>query len=224
MMKADYSRLRDFRHMLFDFDGTIGDSNAAYGDYCLRLFRENGIPFEGGFDEALKTAHFDPMCHLLAERLNGAVSEEEIRRDFDRYLLSFYTNEVLPMPGAPEYVRELQRQGIRKCVVTASPCRHIEPALSRLGLSECFEYIVSPEMTGGLDKSHPDMFLRAMELMGNENAAGWCLFDDSVTAVKTARALGIFTVGVYDPTDETQKEQMQEVCDLFLPDFTVLSL
>ena len=220
---GDYSRLKEFRYMLFDFDGTIGDSNTAYERFCRELFLEQDLPFPG-FDEELKTADFDTMCSALFTMLGKKLPEEEIRRRCDRFLHNFYSHEVPPMPGALEFISFLQRQGTRMCVITATPRRLVDPAIAHLGLTGCFENVISPEMAGNRDKSHPDIFRRAMELMGHPVPEDYCLLDDSVTAVKTAKVLGMFTAGVYDSTSDGQKEQMQQVCDLFLPDFRCIDL
>ena len=189
--------------------------------YCQALLHKFQISFDPEFNEELKTWDFSTLCKALSSKVSGMLSPEEIAEDFDAYLMDFYSNRVNPMPGVVEYIQEVHARGIRKCIVTASPRRHIQPALLHLGLRTCFEHIISPEMVGDRDKSQPDIYRKAMELMNHTKAEDYCVFDDAEGAVRTASSLKMFTVGVADPVVPDQ-QGLQKACDLFLRDFREL--
>ena len=60
----------------------------------------------------------------------------------------------------------------------------------------------------------PDIYLIAMEHL-QEEAEKICVFEDSHIAVKTAKALGMKTVGIYDKYNYGQKE-IEELSDIYI--------
>ena len=208
-----------FPVLIFDFDGTIGNSNAVYDDFAGEVLRSHGIPHDPAYTEELKTMTIGDSCISLSAKLSGALTAEKIRRDLEAYVHAFYANEVEPMPGAMEYLARVEELGRRRALVTATPLHLIRPALARLGLQDYFEAVVTPEMAGDRDKSFPDIYEKALALIGDPSPSDCCVFDDAPAAIRTASGLGIYTVGLWDPISPGQEEIMRPLCSLFIRDF-----
>ena len=77
-------------------------------------------------------------------------------------------------------------------------------------------------MVDNKDKSHPDIYYKAMALIGHSNPKDYCVFDDALGAIKTANSIGMFTVGIQDPVAKNKTNQMPLICDMYLADFNLL--
>jgi len=84
--------------------------------------------------------------------------------------------------------------------------------LNYVGIEDFFSEIFScVDISKG--KEVPDIYLIAMEHL-QEAAEEICVFEDSHVAVKTAKALGMKTVGIYDKYNYGQKE-IEELSDIY---------
>ena len=92
----------------------------------------------------------------------------------------------------------------------------IEAALARLDLGRYFRRIFTCTEVGK-PKSEPDLFLAAMEELGTRPEET-LLIEDGLYSVRTAKALGIRTVGVYDYTSRADQKALEETADHYLPE------
>jgi len=96
-------------------------------------------------------------------------------------------------PGAAELVDEL-RGRVRVAVASNTPHRLVAGALASAGLAHLFEVVVTGDQVAE-PKPSPDVYLRACELLGAEPSRSIGL-EDSPTGVASARAAGMFVIGV----------------------------
>ena len=101
------------------------------------------------------------------------------------------------------------------CVASASPPDLIHAALNKFKMLDFFEFICSTE-DGFADKRSPDIFLYCAERFGAEPAE-IAVFEDSLSAVKSAKAAGFHIIAVYDKTSEKYQEEIKSLADRFLP-------
>lgn len=90
-----------------------------------------------------------------------------IHDDFVQRMISFYETdpEVRELPGASDTFRWLRSQGIKVGLDTGFSRPIADAIIQRLGWAELLDVTVtSDEVPNG--RPHPDMLLRAMELMG----------------------------------------------------------
>jgi beta-phosphoglucomutase-like phosphatase (HAD superfamily) len=76
----------------------------------------------------------------------------------------------------------------------------------------------------GATKSRPDIFFEAVELMKTDIPSTW-VFEDGLYAIKTARAEGFRTVGVYDKTSDNDQQEIMRYADFYyrtLADFEIM--
>ena len=71
----------------------------------------------------------------------------------------------------------------------------------------------------GKGKASPDIFLKAMEKMGTTTADTW-LFEDAAYSMRTAKGMGLNTVGIYDESRAGNQEQVKELADIYITDWS----
>lgn len=71
----------------------------------------------------------------------------------------------------------------------------------------------------GKGKASPDIFLKAMEKMGTTTADAW-LFEDAAYSMRTAKGMGLNTVGIYDESSAGNQEQVKELADIYITDWS----
>lgn len=204
---------------LFDFDGTIADSNGAVIDLIAGFFRESSLPVDYRFIERAKTMSEEDFCVQFSRLPGVAMSAGELNNRLFQFARHFYSDVVKAKPGAAAYIKKLSRQGVRMCVVTASAEPLIRSSLDHLGLSAYFEDVVTPARVGGKGKSEPDIFLESARVMGVADFSQLTIYDDALDALKTASSLGAWTVGVYDDAGIDQAGEIRRVADCYIQSF-----
>lgn len=185
---------------IFDCDGTLVDSLSFWDMFYEKISDEffSGKPFmpDEADDKAMRTQPVDFLSHLLHEKYGVASSAEELREWCINLFIWFYKEIVGLKPGVRELLSHLKSEGVRMCIASASERELIRLVLSKNGVLDCFEGIVScTEVGAGKDK--PDVFLAAEKFLGTPHSSTW-VFEDSLLAIKTAKQAGFKVVGIYD--------------------------
>ena len=115
-----------------------------------------------------------------------------------------------------EYLDLLAQQGAVVCVVTATALPLVRLCLERLKVARYFSFLMSCEEVG-CGKDRPDAFLEAARRL--DAAPGEIyVYEDSLTALQTARDAGFRTVAVYDPYSGGW-EQCRQIADETITDW-----
>jgi beta-phosphoglucomutase-like phosphatase (HAD superfamily) len=102
------------------------------------------------------------------------------------------------------------------CVATVTDRYLVEETLERLGIRHYFsEIFTCAEVGFGKDK--PIIYRKALKHFGTTKEET-CIFEDALFALKTAKADGFTTVGVYDRHENRQNE-LQSLADYYIRDF-----
>lgn len=123
--------------VLLDLDDTLL-STARRHLRILREFAASPGTRAGGFREALARLGPRELRYSIADTARAAgVTDEEILKElrgfwFDRFFRNEYLGEDPPVPGAPEYCRELREAGVRLAYLTGRDEAMREGTLSAL--------------------------------------------------------------------------------------------
>ena len=107
-----------------------------------------------------------------------------------------YQNDVVVKDGVLEFLENAKQNGIKMCIATATRRDVCEPFLSKTPLMDYMEFFIDCFEAGAF-KEKPDIFLKCAERFGAE-ISECAVFEDSVTAARTAQKTGFYVVGVYD--------------------------
>lgn len=187
----------DVRAVLFDLDGTVLDTEKLY----VRFWREGaqacGYPMthdqalgmrslNSQAGEARLKGYFGPECDYHAVR--------EMRK---KLMNAFIEREgVEAKPGIRELLAYLKEQHIATAIVTASPPERALEHLTRVGLADGFDRILSCTMVKR-GKPEPDVYLFAAAEMGVSPAQ--CItLEDSPNGLLSASRAGCHPVMIPD--------------------------
>lgn len=201
--------------LLFDCDGTILDSMHIWLEPIVRLLKEynyNITTEEKGQIEALP---FAGTIKWLQENVCTDKSEEEVYNYFSKTIEDAYKNELLPKDGAVEILKKLKNDGYDMCICSSTDKIHLENALRRLGIIDLFDFILTPDKFP-YKKSDKEYWQKALDNYKIE-AKDAVLFDDALYAVKSAKKLGIKTVGIKDfPYNKNEWDKIKKEADMVI--------
>jgi len=180
--------------LLFDLDGTILDTTRL----ILESFKYS---FLQGLQEVVTDEellpHFGRPLEEQFRLMRPDASEATIKN-----LLKIYREHnhrehdrlTRVVPGAPEALRELARQGFILGVVTSKRLPLTERGLVQFGLRELFQVVVHADSTTR-HKPHPEPIEHALALLGAEAGAA-AYTGDSPYDMMAAKAAGVEAIGL----------------------------
>ena len=201
---------------IFDFDGTLVDSmfiwNTIGEDYLRSLGKEP--------NEDLRTV-FMPLtleeaAEYYREHYGVTLSVKEIVGGVNAMVEEIYRTRVTLKHGVADYLRWLKENGTPMCIATVTDRYLVEETLDRLGILQYFsEIFTCAEVGYGKDK--PIIYRKALEHLDTAKNETY-VFEDSLFALKTAKADGFTTVGVYD-RHENRQDNLKNLADYYIVDF-----
>jgi len=142
--------MRKINTVLFDFDGTLMDTNSVIIESWRHMFRMMGVK-EKPVEEIVKTLG-EPLTLTMKNLFPGMdISEPvSIYRDFHR---ENYEESIKLFPGMGELVISLKEKGYKLGLVTSRMAWSTMLGLEKYKLKEYFDAIVTADDT---DKHKPD--------------------------------------------------------------------
>jgi HAD superfamily hydrolase (TIGR01509 family) len=196
------------RAAIFDLDGTLLDSLSVWSDVDSAFLFECGqsvVP-EDYVRAIAPLGHHDAALYTI-ERFGLKDTPESVMARWQALAQEAYQFHLPLKPFAKEYLLQLQAQGIRLGVATASQPALFEPALNRTGIAPLFESVTTlHEVARG--KGFADIYLCAAQKLGVLPAA-CAVFEDLLPGLCASKAAGFYTVGVYDPVAKADWPQIQ---------------
>jgi HAD superfamily hydrolase (TIGR01509 family) len=180
--------------VVFDFDGTILDTEVPVYDAWQEIYREHGhtLALEK-WAECIGTADvFDPCADLqalVARTLDASGLKARHRMRTDALIAA---GSILP--GVVDYIVEAQRLGLTLGVASSSSRRWVEGHLQRLGLREAFSIIRCADDVPRV-KPDPALYLSVLEAAG-ARASDAVALEDSPNGVRAAKLAGLRCVAV----------------------------
>lgn len=187
-----------FKAVLFDFDGTLMDSEPIHFEAWREALQPLGVAVEHD---------------LFMERFVGVEDREAIRmlaelqdppRDFEDLWATFPSKQQIfreiigARPQVPEatkdIIADLKAAGYLLGVVTSSSEEEVVPILERNGIRPYLDTAIFRENVIH-KKPHPEPYLKALEALGVDHAL---VLEDSKSGIAAALAAGCEVVPVVD--------------------------
>ena len=198
--------------VIFDMDGTLIDSMRYWRTIGQEYLEAHAIP--GDHTELLQRVENMSMlesAELFQQEFDLPDTPYEIAEEMEDMIAMHYLTDIELKPGAAEYLRRLREDDVWLCVATATPTPLAHACLERLGVADCFAFIVSCDDVGA-GKTRPDIFLECAWRFGAEPFE-IAVFEDAHYAARTAKSLGFYVIGVYDADSADRWDEMQQICD-----------
>jgi beta-phosphoglucomutase-like phosphatase (HAD superfamily) len=193
--------------VIFDFDGTLVDTEFIYARFFLQMAKEFGIDRANGFecDDDVIGFYRYVMCGVRWENQNKMLAQIFPGFDVKKYE-TVYREKVggflhewgtRQKPGVPEIFEYLMNRGIKVAIASMTRKEKIKQICETAGIDlskiEC--------IFGGLDitnaKPDPEIYIKCMEALGVTPAETVVVEDSSVGAL-AGLAAGCRTVVVRD--------------------------
>ena len=202
------------RGAIFDLDGVLLDSMGIWEDLGARYLRRLHITPEPGLNEVLFPMSMEQGAAYLKAHYPLQQSEAEICGGITQMLKDYYAQEVPAKPGAAALLAFLAERSVSMAAATSSPREHVTAALDRLGLLSYLKAVFTTSEVG-VSKHEPAIYHLAAERLGTAPAET-LVFEDSLYALKTARAAGYCTVGVFDAHGEEDQAGLKATAEVYL--------
>ncbi|MGE5084777.1 MAG: HAD family hydrolase [Bacillota bacterium] len=193
-MLKQYFPNKEFKGLLFDFDGTVADTMGAHlvawnkglSAYNLTLSREQHLAWAGR-----PTYN---IVGLLNEMHNTQIPVEQFLKDKEVHYLSSL-HEVKAIEPVADFIKHYHGK-IPMAIVTGSRRKMINITLEHLNLTNYFDLLVCAEDYKN-GKPAPDCFLQAADKL-NLQPADCLVFEDALLGVEAALNAGMDCLRLID--------------------------
>ena len=174
-------------------DGLLVDSEPEWLQSEIEVTRPFGYTWTEEDQVACLGGPLSRVGKYMHDKCNGAQTPESFTQALiDTQALKMRGNTPT-MPGALSLVRELQANGVKTGLVSASPRNIVDAVLDNLG-HDLFPFSISSDDVENT-KPHPDCYLKAAT-MTDSNIHNCLVFEDSLTGMKAATSSGAYLIAV----------------------------
>ncbi len=150
------------KYAIFDMDGTLVDSMGYWKRLAGEYLETHGVlnpPKD--ILEKIKPMTMTESAALFIREFGLQGTPEQVADDMNAMMDEHYRSDIPLKAGVKEYLTRLRDRGVRMCVASATAEPLMEACLSRLGVREDFEFLLSCE-TVGAGKRQPDVYLESI--------------------------------------------------------------
>lgn len=155
--------MRKIDTVLFDFDGTIMDTNDAILNSWQHTFRTLKNTEQ---DEDVLVKTFGEPLKITMKKFFPDVPIEESLDIYRNYQTDNFGDQIKLFPGIKELILEVEKQGFKMGLVTSRLYKTTMEGLEKFGIKEYFDVIVTAEDVTK-HKPDPQPINIALEKMGS---------------------------------------------------------
>ena len=187
------------RAALFDFDGTLWDSETAVFGVFRDLFAGHGQELTvRAWSAAIGTLEgFDPYG-ALNDLVGGGLDLEETRERTEQRVREA-TSEVPMRPGVESFLHQLDEAGVRRALVSSDRSEWLITNLERLGWADGWSAMVCADGDAARAKPNPHLYEAALEVLDVAETAALAI-EDSPNGIRAAKAAGVACLCVPNAT------------------------
>ncbi|MBQ3235302.1 MAG: HAD family hydrolase [Clostridia bacterium] len=204
---------------LFDFDGTLVDSMPTFVRAMLKLLDDHGVKYGDDIVKIITPLGYGGSARYF-QTLGLKLSVEEIIKEINDFAINEYAYNIPAKNNVVETLKKLKNRGCDLNVLTASPHIMLDPCLKRIGIFDLFTNVWSCE-----DFNTTKADLKIYELSAGKigkKVDEIVFLDDNFNACKTAKSAGMKVYGVYDKSSDEFVEDMKNLTDKYVFDFSEL--
>ena len=175
--------------ILFDFDGTLIDTN----DLIIESFQEIYRHFKGHEEtiEKITECFGEPLVTTLLREFPDNDLDEVITL-FRKHQREIAKDYLKVFPGVPELLEVLKQNGYRMAIVTSRTTESTVRYANMVGIGDCFEALVSCDDTE-VHKPNPEPIYLALQKLGITKEEAIMVGDGSFD-IKCANNAGVDSV------------------------------
>lgn len=202
----------DKKFAIFDLDGTLVDSMPFWKNISSEYLNSKGIdPVPTDILERIKPLTVTESAAMFIREFGIEGSPRSVAAEIDELMCQHYRRDIPLKEGVREYLDRLKARGVHMCVASATSEPLIDVCLSRLGVRDYFEFLLSCESVG-VGKNEPLVYYTAAARLGAEPSET-AVFEDAWYASRTAKEAGFYVCAIYDPVTYSNWELLSELAD-----------
>ena len=205
-----------FKGIIFDLDGTILDSMGIWEKVDRMFLAEQGIIAPPDVSENVKKMTIEKAAEYFRIRFSLEISNRQIIDRIEQIAADMYRYNISLKKNVYNTVTQLHEAGVKMCIATATYRSLAVSALMRLGIYDCFEFILTSTEAGS-GKDNPDIFFMAAERLKCK-ASETVVLEDSLHCIQTSVGAGFYTIAVYDSLSRNDWKQSCTVADRSITD------
>jgi HAD superfamily hydrolase (TIGR01509 family) len=200
--------------VLFDFDGTLWDSEGAVFEEFRKLYRELGHELSPeDWATVIGTLDVDPYARL--QELAGVSMDLGAIEARTEELIRQVASTVPLRPGVEALLRDVDRAGVRRALVSSDRSEWLVGHLERLGWEDGWSAIVCADGVLERSKPRPHLYLATLDILEISPDDAFAI-EDSPNGIRAAKAAGLRCVCV--PNDLTASLDLS-MADVVVPSF-----
>ncbi len=227
---------KDLDLVIFDFDGTLVDSNGVNNEIDIELvrsFKERKNPDEiiKERDYILKTKTngdiYVNYCQYLKEKYNLDLLAEEIL-EIRRKISKKFLRNVKYKPGADIIIKLIKEQKIKLALATVSSLQSLniyfyenENIIKKCDLQNYFDLIVTKDDVI-YKKPNPEVYNKIINKFNITNLSKCIVIEDSLNGVIAAKRANLNVIAIYDKYSDKDREKINEIADYNVKNFEEL--
>lgn len=183
---------KHIRHVLFDHDGTLVDTEILAVDTLLDFLARRGHHFDHAYFCTRFTGFLErDIMAILAKEHGVAPPDEQFFVELRAAYHTRFERDLMPIAGMPALVRDLL---VPKSLVSNAKARHIYFCMERTGFTADFQDAVFSAEQVANPKPAPDLYLFALQTLGLRPDEA-IVVEDSVPGVAAGKSAGLRVVG-----------------------------
>jgi HAD superfamily hydrolase (TIGR01509 family) len=192
-------------HIIFDLDGTLLDTEFEMAKIISDLAKEKGCVISADdvftrYTGLGAKAKFIKIAEECGVKLSDAEITELARRHEDEKHKLELPGTPSPafVPGAPELLDSLEKEGNTLSLASSNPSEITKGALDKVGLRRHFnDRVYGPDNSGGKPKPDPGVYLAAMAAAPQLTTR--IVVEDSTAGIAAGHAAGGYVIARLDP-------------------------
>lgn len=196
------------KYAIFDMDGTLIDSMSFWQNLGQEFLASKGIMEDLSDEwESIEQMTMSESAAWFVQRFSLEETPEKAVDEMNAMMEVHYKNEIPLKKGIRNHLSQLKQNGVQMCVASVTAEYLIKACLERLGVLDCFDFILSCEnMDTG--KNSPQIYMEAAERF-RAAPAEIAVYEDALYAIETAKKANFFVVAV--PDDSMTEEQWIQI-------------
>ncbi|MCG8498849.1 MAG: beta-phosphoglucomutase [Firmicutes bacterium] len=202
--------------VVFDLDGVITDTAHYHYRAWKKLADELNIYFDEAINERLKGVDRLSCLDIILERAAKQYTEQEKnllanrKNEYYKQLIKTMPSSDI-LPGALDVLKALKERGIKTGLASVS--KNAFTVVEKLDIKAYFDYIVDAK-TIKRSKPDPEIFLTAAERL-NVHPEKCIGVEDAEAGVQAIKAAGMYAVGVGDPSNLHEADDVIQGLEAF---------
>ncbi|WDV44783.1 HAD family phosphatase [Clostridiaceae bacterium M8S5] len=214
--------LKNIKAVIFDLDGTLVDSMWVWKSIDFEYLKDRLHDIPTDLIDDIEGMSFTETAVYFKDRFELEESVDEIKEEWNKLALEYYSNEVRLREGARDFITYLKENGIKMGIGTSNSRELAQAVLSSNDILDYFDILIT-SCEAGKGKPNPDVFLKvaaSLEVKPDE-----CIvFEDTYAGVLAGTRAGMKVYGVKEELSIHNTEKITNLVQSYITNYYDLEI